>query len=132
MTYRSRKKKHNGIENGLKLIKKLKGERLAIVYLLRSVKSQKNHYSDNEYNTRLKSKSESYGIKIIDTYTKKYSQFKDSELVLYPGDNHPSAISHKMIGITIYEQLLPMIVNDLNQKLKPVVNRIKTLNEAKH
>lgn len=126
MKYRSREKKYNGIKNGLELINNLKGERLTVIYLLHSVKYQKNHFSDNEYNTYLKNKTKKYGIHIIDThtkeYTKKYSQFKDSELIIYPGDNHPSAIVHKMIGITIYEQLLPLIVNDLNQKLKPATN----------
>jgi hypothetical protein len=100
----------SNIEKALKRISTSLSSSKVIPFTLRPLRKLKNKNLHQDYRKRMFELAQKLNMNHIDTYDMDLSKFSRQELFIYPGDNHPNEVAHRVIGEFISEKLIPYIL----------------------
>lgn len=104
------------LDEGLKEIRRISGKTPVVLYLLRPIMNLQSVGGRQVYRSRLQDMAARYGMSVIDTYTEDYSHFEEADLVVYPGDKHPNAMTQKLLAESMLKEILPMIRDQIKHR----------------
>ncbi len=84
-----------------------------VIFLLRPIMATDERELEKDYRTLLKELAPRYSTPLIDTYDLDLAAFRPSDLILYPGDNHPNETAHRIFAEHMAGVLEPIVRKDM-------------------
>jgi len=80
-----------------------------VVYLTKPVLRIGDPDHDRAYRDMIQTHADQVGIPVLDSYRASYPLVHERRLIAYPGDSHPNAIMHRVMGEYFADELAPLI-----------------------
>jgi len=95
----------------LKNLDGMKGDARVVLYILRPILELKNTNYSPVYRERLRSLARQFNMTLADTYGAPCATFKENELIVYPGDKHPSVTAQRLFA----DEMVPVLLNVIRE-----------------
>jgi hypothetical protein len=102
-------RKDKNLDATLKELEDMRASGRVLLYLLRPITDLKNPDYGIAYRNKIKRLAAAFRMEVADTYSVDYDSYNEFDLILYPGDKHPSAMAQRIYADSIYPVLLKMI-----------------------